>query len=315
MKPMQTQPLFLISSGRCGSTFFSNAINTHPRLVSVSELFEPVLPVPYLNNENLISGSDFLKMLTAQTMIERVKIWLSDKTHECLYMPQDKEAISLLLCYALPLLTEDPEALLRQLGGKILKFSPDTAANHFLNFCELIKQYAGKEKWIERTGGSLPHTREILYCWPKAKLVHFYRDGRQTACSMRAHPIFRMFVMKRMGMEWNPDFIPPLEAFGQMWSEWVTEAVDAMNELNADVLPIRYEDLMTEPEAVLEQFLRYVFEDEPLKDSDYAWIEKVATDISPAKDHVSALGMEELEKLDSACREGMVALGYESRTV
>ena len=111
-------------------------------------------------------------------------------------------------------------------------------------------------------------------------------------------------------MAWNPDVIPPLEAFGQMWSDWVSEAVDAMNEHNADVLSMSYENLMIEPRMVLEQFLKYVFEDAPLNDSDYAWIENVASNISPAKDHVSVLGIPEIEKLDAACQNGMAALGY-----
>jgi len=249
-------------------------------------------------------------MLSAQTMPERVDIWLSAKTKECLYMPAEKERISLLLCYALPLLTDEPEVLFHSLKQQISMYPVDTPANHFIHFCEYLKEFTGKSLWIERSGGSLPHTREILNCWPKAKLIHFYRDGRETACSMRAHPVFRMFVMKRLGIQWNPDFYPPIEEFGKMWSEWVTEAVSAMQQANAEVLAISYESLMAEPEQALTHFLRFTTDRIKLTREDSAWIETVAAGTAAAPNHYSQLTVEEQSRLDETCGPGMRALGY-----
>ena len=32
-------PVFIVSTGRCGSTMLSNMVNLHPRMLSVSEFF------------------------------------------------------------------------------------------------------------------------------------------------------------------------------------------------------------------------------------------------------------------------------------
>lgn len=307
---MQQAPIFLVSSGRCGSTFFSDSINTHPQLISISELFEPIMPVPYLDTENKIDGKAFFNMLSAQTMSERVDIWLSEKTKECLYMPDARERVSLLLCYALPLLSDEPEVLFDNLKQTVFNYPIDTPANHFIRVCEFLKQRARKSLWIERSGGSLPHTKAIIKCWPQAKLIHFYRDGRETAGSMYKHPIFRMFVMKKMGMQWMPDYHPPIEEFGKMWSEWVVDAVAAIHKSEITSCAIAYEQFVLEPKNVLNQFLTFITGNPELSSADKAWMDDVASNLKPPASHYSQLSKQEQKRLDQACEPGMHALGY-----
>ncbi|MBN1006409.1 sulfotransferase [Amphritea pacifica] len=307
---MQQPPIFLISSGRCGSTFFSDSIHSHPEMLSVSELIEPVMPVPFLENQNKISGADFFTLLAAPTMEERIDIWQSGITRECLFMPQERDKVSLLLCYALPLLSQQPDKYLNKLRQIVSDFPEACATEHFIRFCEYLKSAHDKTIWIERSGGSLAHCESILRCWPNAKIIHFYRDGRDVACSMRAHPIFRMFVMKRLGKDWRENETPDITEFGKLWSEWVCNAIPALREPNARVLNLSYEEMMSSPDNALESFLRFVFDKELLNEQDLQWINQVKKEISPAKSHFHALNEKDKARLTLACQPGLEELGY-----
>ncbi|MBN0987062.1 sulfotransferase [Amphritea pacifica] len=311
---MQQPPIFLISSGRCGSTFFSDSIHSHPEMLSVSELIEPVMPVPFLENQNKISGADFFTLLAAPTMAERIDIWQSGITRECLFMPQEREQVSLLLCYALPLISDQPEKYLNHIKQIVSDFPEASAAEHFIRFCEYLKSAHGKKIWIERSGGSLAHCESILRCWPNAKIIHFYRDGRDVACSMRAHPIFRMFVMKRLGLDWKDNETPDISEFGKLWSEWVCNAIPALTKPDIRVLNLSYEEMMSSPDSALGSFLRFVFDKETLHEQDLQWINQVKQEISPSRNHVHALNEKEKERLTLACQPGLKELGYETNS-
>jgi hypothetical protein len=307
---MSQTPVFLISSGRCGSTFFSDAIHSHPDMLSVSELIEPVIPVPFLDKTPHLTGKEFFALLSAPTMDERIDIWRSSMTPECLYMPQQRNKVSLLLCYAIPLLSDEPECYLRQLEKHVAEFPLATGPEHFLRFCELLKDLHGKKVWVERSGGSLPHCKDILECWPKAKIIHFYRDGRDVACSMRSHPIFRMFVMKRLGLDWRNETTPDIVEFGKLWSEWVCQAVPHLNANNHRVLNMSYEAMMESPDESLTRFLTFVFGKDSLNIHDRNWIQKVIAQIRPASKHQQVLSDSEISRLTKACEPGLQALGY-----
>ncbi|MEN8217437.1 MAG: sulfotransferase [Pseudomonadota bacterium] len=305
------KPIFLVSTGRCGSTFLSNAINSHPKLISIAELFEPIIPVPFLDTRHIISGKYFFDMITVKTMKERVKIWRNSKTRECLFLPEKDKDVSLFLCYTLPTLTENPQKLYQVVKKEIAQFSPDTPANHFIRLCELLKNAFNKEIWIERTGGSLPHIMNIIQCWPQAKIIHFYRDGRQTACSMQRHPIFRMFTMKKLGIEWDVDFIPPIEECGAMWQDWTLNAVSALNASeDIEQHAIAYEDFFTRPQEVLENLLAFIKEEKTLTDEDRVWMRNVKNGINIPRNHWDSLSDDEKESLYKSCKDGLSALGY-----
>jgi hypothetical protein len=314
---MSQKPIFLVSTGRCGSTFLSNAINSHPRLISIAELFEPIIPVPFLDIDHIISGQNFFDMINVMTMKERVQIWRNSKTKECLFLPEQDKDVSLFFCYALPTLTDKPHALHETVRKDVAQFTPDTPANHFIALCEYFRKTFNKEIWIERTGGSLPHIRDIIRCWPDAKIIHFYRDGRQTACSMQRHPIFRMFVMKRLDMKWDPDFIPPIEECGAMWKDWEVNAIAALNEPAAASIErhaVAYEDFFINPQKVLEDLLAFVRGGDTatreMIEEEQVWMRNVISGIRKPRNHWEALSAPEQERLYTSCRDGLAALGY-----
>ena len=55
----QTQtPIFVVSSGRAGSTLLARMIHRHPQLLCVSDLFEPVGEVPYFDHRKIVDGEE-----------------------------------------------------------------------------------------------------------------------------------------------------------------------------------------------------------------------------------------------------------------
>ena len=106
----------------------------------------------------------------------------------------------------------------------------DLFFDHFLD-----KQ--GKKRWTEKTGSNAYCMDEILKIYPEARLVHLVRDGRDVACSMS----------KRCGSMYHSA------------SHWLYN-VSASVKYRGDerYLEVKYEDLVSDPEAVLEVICHHV---------------------------------------------------------
>ena len=54
-----------------------------------------------------------------------------------------------------------------------------------------LRERLGRRVWVERSGGSLIFGLALMRLFPEARVVHVYRDGRDTALSLRQHPAFK----------------------------------------------------------------------------------------------------------------------------
>lgn len=315
MAPEQSQPpIFIISTGRCGSTFIADNLNLHPDIIVISELFEPIAGVPYFDRDSSVDGEEFFKMISQPTMPERIRVWRNSKTKECKFLPEDDNKVSLLLSYTLPALSNDPEQLLAALREEITTWPKDCPANHFIRFIVLLKDRFSKKLWIERTGASIPHAAQIIETWPDAKIIHLFRDGRDAAYSMSRHEIFRMFIKKRNNIPLEEEHELPLEEFGRLWNEWEIAGIDAFHTLEKEqLLRISYESIVADPEQQLGRLLKFVFAKKSLSDKDWQWIKSVGSSLTTPINYWDLLSTDEKNKLEAACSEGLHRLGYKSR--
>ncbi|UCE06529.1 MAG: hypothetical protein JSW07_00355 [bacterium] len=160
-------PIFVLSSGRTGSTLLARMINRHDRLLCVSDLFEPVGEVPYFDQEKIVDGREFFRVLRSPSYKQRIKYWREQLTTEFLCLHEDDNMVSLLLSYTLAFLMDgNPMNLFHQLNEVIKNWEKDSMANHTIRFFDWLRDKFGKELWVERTGGTLPHTRKIVETWP-----------------------------------------------------------------------------------------------------------------------------------------------------
>ena len=63
--------------------------------------------------------------------------------------------------------------------------------------------------WVERSGSSIDYVDGLLGLFPRARIVHLVRDGREVALSMRNHAAYRMAVQLLYGV--MPDGVDPTD--------------------------------------------------------------------------------------------------------
>ncbi len=312
------RPIFIVSSGRTGSTALARMLNNHPQILIVSDLFEPTGPVPYFNRKSLITGSDFFKLLSHPSIKPRLRYWRERATKERLFYPDDNNLVSLLLCYTIPFLTDKPMELFEDLRTEMNRLKPTYIADHLVAFFEFLRERFRKDVWVERTGGSLSHIERIVNIWPDARIVHNYRDGRETAISMYHYPFFRMYlqILKKPDLdEWDFDYYPPIEEFGKMWEKWILKAEDILNRLSEhQKLYLSYEEYTDNTFNTLIKLVKFIFDRKEPTREDVRWAKEEAKRIVKAPIRFHTLSKEKQILLESACSRGLRRLGYQLRT-
>lgn len=121
----------------------------------------------------------------------------------------------------------------------------------FARYCRL----RGRTRWAEKTPRNVLHLSYIFDRFPQARFIHMVRDGRDTVCSLRTHPRFKLVDGRLVPRNTRR----PLE---RCIRRWVTE-VRAGLEFRHDprYLEVRYEDLVQRPRETLETV--FAFLDEP----------------------------------------------------
>jgi len=122
--------------------------------------------------------------------------------------------------------------------------SPSQAA--FIDaFAARVREDEGKERWAEKTPQNIRHLDWIMARFPRASIVHIIRDGRDVVCSMRHHPDWRW-----VDGDWQQVLVPrSTESYAQRWLA-DTAAGMAWRD-DPRYIEIRYEDLVSDPAAVL----------------------------------------------------------------
>lgn len=200
------QPVFIVGTGRCGSTMLSNMIRDHADILSVSEF--------------LVSVTDFAGRI-AQTFpegrpVDAQHVWSvlagfhprqtamlrqGVEMDEMLYplSPSSRfnrqTGVPAILYVTLPHLTPDHDALFDELHDYVMTFEPDFAFRQYIRVFEWLMARFGKKVWVERSGGSLRAVPRLATSLPGARFIHIVRDGRDCAISMSKHTGFRMMMV------------------------------------------------------------------------------------------------------------------------
>ena len=340
---MLKPPLFIVGTGRCGSTMMSNIVRLHPRLLSLSEFFTPLAGRAFVYRR--LDGQGFWRLLTRLSPIAGQMLAKGGPLEERLYEfggssrfgPQDVPPI---LITTLPHLTPDYEMLYDELGSA-LRTQPDAPLGEHYAFLFLwLCRRFGRDLAVERSGSSLLFVPSLARLFPEARYVHLYRDGRDAAISMQRHPFFRLSVrfarlFEAVGLNpYRPPFIfgssrvypiierlfgpmmpierwlaepLPLEDFGRYWSKNITGGLTLLAALPPDrVMPMRYEDLLDHPRDALTRLADFLGTE--YKDS--AWLDGAEVIPRRPKSDWRRLPPRQQESLTLACKPGLQSLGY-----
>ncbi len=338
-----TQPTFIVSSGRCGSTLLSDLLQLHPAVLSVSELFMANNIRAFVHAR--LTGRAFWrllatprspmrKILTPQTCPDEFKY---DFSRSNLF---SQRTLPPLLYMALPRLSDEPEVLFFELEAAMIPRASAPLAEHYRFFFEWLRQRLGKKIWVERSGASLMFVDSMARLFPGAKFVHLFRDGRETALSIRDYPPLSLlaqswFEAKRFGVDllkppfrlgesralaWAEGLLGPLQPIkqrlrtktdvsvvGAFWSEMVLSGLKSLAALPPQqVLSLSYERLVAQPKEALADLLGFIDKDLPQS----AWIAQASQRIGAPRARRSGLTPAECASLEQACAGGLRALGY-----
>ena len=271
--------VFVVSTGRCGSTMLSNMLRMNPGILSLSELFSLLMPDPLPAGE--LDAAAYWRLLSEPWVFFRHLYRLGLRVPEFLYVPgpgsrfTPATGIPPILVTALPHLSDDPEGLYDEVEAFAAGLTPASAAAQHRRLIGWLCDRLGARAWVERSGSSLLYISQLADLFGDAKFVHLYRDGRECAYSFSRHPAYRLAAVSamldsRLGMSpylgegKPPEQVPPdlrpympgtfdHEAFerfqvpvaesGQFWSDMIMPALDVLARLPAErVLQVSYEE-------------------------------------------------------------------------
>lgn len=198
-------PVFVVGTGRCGSTLLSDIFNRHPDILSLSELlvFGADLGgrVAQAFPMHDIDGGDLQTILGGahprQTLMLRHDVMID----EALYRPgpgrrfTKESGIPALAATALPHLGGDPDVRFAEAMALMDDLPAGPAGQVYSAFFDRMRDRARARVWVERSGGSLRAAGALRYLFPEARFVHIVRDGRDVALSMQKHRSFRLALV------------------------------------------------------------------------------------------------------------------------
>jgi protein-tyrosine sulfotransferase len=119
--------------------------------------------------------------------------------------------------------------------------------------CEFLSE-EGKSRWVEKTPNNVRAIDRLLTWYPQGRFIHVVRDGRDVVCSLRNHPRERIVDGKIVPMKIDN----PVELSAERWLK------DTMMGLafkdHPRCLEVRYEALVTDPEAELKRVCAFIGE-------------------------------------------------------
>ncbi len=340
-------PVFIVGTGRCGSTMLSNVIRQHPEMLSISEFFTSLASQAFLGRS--LTGEATFRRLNTLTPEGRALLENGMDVDEFLYrfaprsryQPHD---IPPIMGSTMPHITNDAESTWDELAPALRARGAETLADQYRFVFEWLAHRFRKAVWIERSGASLLFVPTMARLFPDARFVHIYRDGRDTALSMQRHHFFRWRVlaaerMRRLGIDpFHPFNVPgtspwvpwlswvwfkfifsaegyqreviELPSFGRFWSGMIERGTEYLNALPRDrVLDMSYETVLAHPHDELGRFSRFVGSEF----EDARWIQTAAALVRRQGARWPRLDPDECRPLADACEPGQSILGYSNR--
>lgn len=235
------QPIFIIGTGRCGSTLFFNLLASHPDLA-------------WFSNYSHLAPTSVLPAVAARARdLPGAPRWLGR------------------LGRAAPKPVEDYEVLNRLTDGRFnapRRLTVDDATSEisgrFRRFVDGYVRMQGGRRFLHKHTG-FARTDFLRAIFPDARFVEVVRDGRAVVASMLGVSWYRGMASWRWG-PMRPEYVAELEATGRnpvvlaaiVWKTLMDEIRDETADLGPDrLLRVRYDELTEDPDAVVRGVLDF----------------------------------------------------------
>lgn len=131
---------------------------------------------------------------------------------------------------------------------------------HFIDLLFTSLQYNSKKKrWGEKSPRNIAAVERIYKFFPESRFIHIIRDGRDVACSLRHFPKHKVVNGELVKLNTNN----PIDQCINTWTKYVALGIEWRNDPR--YLELKYEDLVSEPQATMETVLKFL--DEPWNES------------------------------------------------
>ena len=329
---------FVVGTGRCGSTLLSKMLACNEAVLSLFEFFSGIDQF-FRFRTDPVPGSELAARLEEDHPMLTMVLRRGYDVPEVAYpfgtpgaRLRREDPIPWTLAIAVSRVSPEPDALFAEMLETARAQPRQPLAVHYRELLDWLTDCTGKELWIERSGTSMDFAAELKSFFPGARFVHIHRDGHETALSMREYSVLRLAVPVMNGLlgpvEYSHDGLvaferenaaaidetlasrPPVELYGRYWTDQVERGMDVLAGLDpADVLELRFEDLVVEPRPALEAMADF-FE----LPGGRGWIDDACAlvkGLPPTRfEHLTPA---EQQKLTEACRPGMARLGRRGR--
>ncbi|MBW2268640.1 MAG: sulfotransferase [Deltaproteobacteria bacterium] len=325
---------FVVGTGRCGSTLLSKMLAQNAEVLSLFEFFSGIDQF-FRFRSDPVGGDELALRLTEDHPMLTAVLKRGYEVPEVVYPFDDPTAryaradpIPWTLAIAVARVSDTPDALFAEMLDAARAQPQQTLDRHYRQLLDWLTRRTGKSIWIERSGSSMDYTHSLKDFFPDARFVHLFRNGRETALSMREYAVLRLAVPVMNGLlgevEYSHDGLveferrnaiaidetlasrPPIELYGAYWSQHIEAGVAALSQVEArDVLHVRFETLVSQPQPVMREIAAFL--EIPRSDAD--WLERACAlvrGLPPTR--FDALSPAEQERLEAACRPGMTLL-------
>ncbi|GAA4972008.1 sulfotransferase [Actinoplanes utahensis] len=336
--------IFVVGTGRCGSTMLSKALHTHPEVLSLSEFFASLRNRAFPDGP--ITGREFWQLLSAPDSHIDAMVRSGLKTAEQRYPYgtgrfREVSGVPAISHMTLPALTDNPDRLYDELAGEVPSWPQRPIGDHYRALFAWLTGRFGRPVLVERSGASLLYVQRLKTMFPEARFVHMFRDGPDCALSMSRHYGFRLMMLpqaaaRKAGVPvpglikkhldrvpadfrrfFNDEFTVdslmaadlPLSDFGAFWSSMIQHGVREL--AGTDHLELSYERMLDDPRTELATLASYAG-----ISADPAWLDRVGAGIDASRGGAAQrLGPAEYAELVAACAPGEQALTKQSQTI
>ena len=117
-----------------------------------------------------------------------------------------------------------------------------------------LRERAGKPRWGDKSPRNVLRLDRVFRHFPEARFIHMIRDGRDTACSLRTFPRYRMVDGQRVELDTDN----PLD---QCIRRWVHDVEVGMRYRgDPRYIEVKYEDLIESDEETLIRVFEFLGE-------------------------------------------------------
>jgi len=327
---MSSPLTFIISTGRCGSTFLGDQLAASPLTAVASELSIALEVANGPDSDHAVTVTSPVDLLRRPNPILALLGRYDLLPSEVLDSPANDSPALLFTAFPSLFGPGQPAAsALDDLLTDAEDWPHEPTVQVLARTMQWIQTRTGARCLVERSGASLAAASTLVETFGHARFLHLHRSGVGVARSMAAHPVFKLDALRRkVAAQHRVDiFAPDLSAavqeqlvdeygplfpfafhpdrfvhhfplgdthFGTLWSLMMMRGCAALNTLPPEQLRhVSYESLGEAPHHVGRQISAFVG-----LPADDPWVAALAADIrpstagapSPALERACALG-------------------------